>query len=366
MLITKIKTLVRTLIGVMSVTFMSEVPKSGSKFYCNLILDRVDGGPNRFLKNLTTSKRVRGNLQTNNWSLRGCSSALVFSGSWGNSFSIVCKKKSIKSILRVDGFFVPEDKIDLNYQHSEKFQRRMNRRLAYDLEAFDHIIYQSHFSKEICDEYLYHRRSGFSIISNGTDINHFKPGNYISNKELKIIVLAKHYPKHLDLALSIFKEIQKYENVEMTIVGTMRNGTEGVKEYVNQSSIISLENSNIKFKSFIKLDNLPALLSSHDVFLHVKVGDWCPNAVIEAMSCGLPVVCPSWGGTKEILGNAGISVDGPKWGVNKQLIEGMAQAVLKISKDLNTYKENARKHAIKNHSIDDVSSKYLKLLNLIN
>ena len=285
--------------------------------------------------------------------------------SWGNSFSKFCKKKSIKSVLRVDGFFVPGDEIDLNYQHTEKYQRWMNMRLKYDLEAFDHIIYQSHFSKEICDKYLYNRSYNFSIISNGTDLELFKPYEYSSNERLKIILVAKYYPKHLDLALSVFKQILKHVNADMTIVGPMRNDSEGVKDYVEQSSILNHEKSNVSFKSFVKSDELPKLLSSHDIFLHVKVGDWCPNAVIEAMSCGLPVVCPSWGGTKEIIGNAGISVDGPEWGVDKELIKGMGEAVLKISQDLHSYKKYARQHALENYSINDVSSKYLKLLNLI-
>ena len=366
MVIPNIKSLIRALIGVSSILFIRNQSLSRDRFYCNLILDRVDGGPNRFLKNLITSKLVKDKLSINNWSLKGCSSALVFSGSWGNSFSKVCKYRSIKTILRVDGFFVPDDSIDLDYQHSRKFQKRMNKRLALDLKQFDHIIYQSNFSKEICDKYLFNRKDDFSIISNGTDLDHFKPYGNNNNDRLKIILVAKYYPKHLDLALSIFKQIFKHINADMTIVGVMRDGTEGVKDYVEKSLILNLEKPNVSCKSFVKADVLPKLLSSHDIFLHVKVGDWCPNAVIEAMGCGLPVVCPSWGGTKEIIGNAGISADGPEWGVDETLIVGLAEAVIKISQDLDFYKKNARKCALEKYSIDDVSSKYLKLLNLVN
>ena len=232
--------------------FIRNQSLSRDRFYCNLILDRVDGGPNRFLKNLITSKLVKDKLLINNWSLKGCSSALVFSGSWGNSFSKVCKYRSIKTILRVDGFFVPDDSIDLDYQHSRKFQKRMNKRLALDLKQFDHIIYQSNFSKEICDKYLFNRKDDFSIISNGTDLDHFKPYGNNNNDRLKIILVAKYYPKHLDLALSIFKQIFKHINADMTIVGVMRDGTEGVKDYVEKSLILNLEKPNVSCKSFVK------------------------------------------------------------------------------------------------------------------
>ena len=200
MLIPRIKTLIRAQIGILSVIFSTNQILSRDRFYCNLILGRVDGGPNRFLKNLISSRSIKNKLIINNWSLKGCSSALVFSGSWGNSFSKICKKKSIKTILRVDGFFVPDDSVDLNYQHSKAFQKRMNHRLSYDLEHFDHIIYQSKFSKEICDKYLFDRQDNFSIISNGTDLDHFKPQAISQVKDkLRIILVAKYYPKHLDL-----------------------------------------------------------------------------------------------------------------------------------------------------------------------
>lgn len=366
MLIIEAKNLLRSILGRLSLIFGENSSKTNNFFYCNLVLDRVDGGPNRFLRNLINNQLVTDYLNINNWSLRNCTSALVFSVSWGNSFTKICKKKSIKSVLRVDGFFVPEDYIDLNYQHTEKYQRWMNKRLAYDLEAFDHIIYQSQFSKEMCDKYLYKRTSNFSIISNGTNIEHFKPDNFFLHDKLRIIVLAKHYPKHLDLALAIFQEVLKSNNnAEMTIVGPMRDGSDGTKQYVQDSLILTTEKDKINCKSFVKFDDLPELLCKHDIFLHVKVGDWCPNAVLEAMSCGLPVVCPAWGGTKEIIGDAGISVQGPKWGVDNQLIKGMSDAVLTISNDLVNYKKNARNKITDNNCIDDVTKSYLKVLNFL-
>lgn len=104
MLIIQLKNIIRSVLGRCSIVFEGKSKQSKIKLYCNLVLDRVDGGPNRFLRNLTNSKLVKENLLINNWSLRDCSSALVFSGSWGNSFGKICKKKSIKSVLRVDGF----------------------------------------------------------------------------------------------------------------------------------------------------------------------------------------------------------------------------------------------------------------------
>jgi glycosyltransferase involved in cell wall biosynthesis len=56
----------------------------------------------------------------------------------------------------------------------------------------------------------------------------------------------------------------------------------------------------------------PALYRRAHLLLHAKVNDPCPNVVLEAMACGLPVVHPASGGTVELVaGEAGIGVPHP-------------------------------------------------------
>ena len=42
-----------------------------------------------------------------------------------------------------------------------------------------------------------------------------------------------------------------------------------------------------------------------DILLHAKIHDVCPGVVIEAMSCGVPVVYSSSGGVPELVGKYG-------------------------------------------------------------
>lgn len=58
------------------------------------------------------------------------------------------------------------------------------------------------------------------------------------------------------------------------------------------------------------------------VFMHPAEKDICPNAVLEAMSCGLPVFFSRLGGTAELVGESGIS-----------LIGGIETAVKKMQND---------------------------------
>ena len=40
--------------------------------------------------------------------------------------------------------------------------------------------------------------------------------------------------------------------------------------------------------------------------IHIAWLDWCPNSVVEGLASGLPVLCSSNGGTKEIVKDDGI------------------------------------------------------------
>ena len=46
-----------------------------------------------------------------------------------------------------------------------------------------------------------------------------------------------------------------------------------------------------------------------DAMIHLSWLDWCPNSVVEGLGCGLPVLCSSNGGTKELVQESGIIIE---------------------------------------------------------
>jgi glycosyltransferase involved in cell wall biosynthesis len=50
-------------------------------------------------------------------------------------------------------------------------------------------------------------------------------------------------------------------------------------------------------------------LSMSDVMLNLCWYDWCPNAVVEAICAGVPVICGNNGGVPEIVRDSGIILD---------------------------------------------------------
>ena len=333
------------------------------RLYCNLIGGRTTGGPDRFLRNFLFSESVKNRFEISNLSLKNCASALVFSSSWGDSFTKICNRHSIQTVLRIDGFYVPDDTIDENYQHGIEYRSWFNKRLGRDLALFGHVIYQPQFSKKICDTYLQKREAGYSIIPNGADLSHFEPSDDVAKNEvLKLVVLGKHYPKHLLLALDIFQRVLQKQPVELLTIGPMRDGSADVNSFIEKQELEASIKDRITCIGTVSFEDLPAVLSSSDILLHVKVGDWCPNAVIEAMGCGLPVVCPAWGGTQELVGKAGVAVVGPPWDIDETLIRGMSEAVFTIQSALSSYKRRAGERVVKEFDIQNVARRYLEIL----
>jgi glycosyltransferase involved in cell wall biosynthesis len=64
--------------------------------------------------------------------------------------------------------------------------------------------------------------------------------------------------------------------------------------------------NNVKIIAPVNSITLAEIYEQQDVFLHAAVNDPCPNVVIEAMACGLPIIYSTSGGTPEIANGYGV------------------------------------------------------------
>ena len=124
---------------------------------------------------------------------------------------------------------------------------------------------------------------------------------------------------------------------------------------VNQINDITIYHS-------VSLKQLPDILNRNNVYIHTKIGDWCPNSVLEAMSCGLPVICPSWGGTKELVGDAGAICQSKEWECDDALIDQMALDTIRIYKNLNEFSLKSRRRILDNFDLEKSLKEYTKIL----
>lgn len=105
--------------------------------------------------------------------------------------------------------------------------------------------------------------------------------------------------------------------------------------------------------------DIPALMQSMDLFVLPSLGEGISNTILEAMSCGLPVVATSVGGNVELV----------KQGVTGRLIEAgnlteMTEAILNYYTDAQLVKDHgeaARQQIEANFSMDSMMNAYLSV-----
>ncbi len=131
-------------------------------------------------------------------------------------------------------------------------------------------------------------REKIKVIHNGIDTNHFVPSekSYLENKRLLWI---GRYAKgkgveYLIEALSILK--LEYPEITLTLVG---KGPDKDK-IVKQIKELGLE-KNIILKDFILNSEIVQLYQQSSVFVLSSLEEGVPRTILEAMSCGIPVVC---------------------------------------------------------------------------
>ncbi len=142
------------------------------------------------------------------------------------------------------------------------------------------------------------------------DINKFKNSGNDQNKLNKNIVVITgrlNYVKGIIFAILATKDIiKKVDNFELRIIGW------GPDEEFLRFSIINLRLENhIKLVGYLDSDSIIHELKSAKIFLLPSVSEGISNAVLEAMSIGIPVISTNVGGMSEVIKNGinGILID---------------------------------------------------------
>lgn len=231
-------------------------------------------------------------------------------------------------------------------------------------------VYQSKYSKYCADKFLGKKNAESTIIYNGVDLKKFSPKgpkieNLRDNKEQYIFFTASKFRRE-DQIIPILKSLKIYRdkynsNFKFLIAGDFSKKLKHIpKKYSNFAQI--------KFLGIIKNANLPKYQRSSDIFLITHLNPPCPNNVIEAMACGLPICGIDDGAMKELTqpgkNSLLISTTGDAfWKKRTYNLEKFAENIDLISRDLNKYSRNSIKISRKKLSLDKMIEMYIEVFN---
>jgi glycosyltransferase involved in cell wall biosynthesis len=172
----------------------------------------------------------------------------------------------------------------------------------------DYIIFQSRFSQFIYSRYI---SKPYSIILNGSDYSG-NLINMISNTSntinLALIYDDKRPSKRIIDVIKFVEWANRYKDINLYILGY--NGIYPSCIHENLCSLIEKSNHIFTYGKFdFYNDDVINFLSNSHLYITFSYRDACPNALIEVMALGLPVVGINSGGVGDIVGDAGILVD---------------------------------------------------------
>ncbi len=112
-------------------------------------------------------------------------------------------------------------------------------------------------------------------------------------------------------------------------------------------------------------EQIPALDRSAHLLYSADLNAACPNSVIEALACGLPVAAFATGALPELVtGDSGrlVPYGGDPWKLDKPDIPALAQAAAEILQDQARFRMAARQRAEEAFGLDTMVDRYLDVL----
>jgi len=216
------------------------------------------------------------------------------------SFQII-KKKGLPIVLNQNGVFYPEW-FDGNWE-------RENYKMSQIYCLADYVLWQSKFCKKASEKFLGKRIGRGEILYNAVDTSFFLPKKRRNNKRFSFLItgnIRKKSNYRISTVLLALKEIIKKDtNVELIIAGYI----EDRKSFYKKIEDLKLQ-EHVLFKESYSQKDAPKIYQFADAYITMAYQDNCPTAVLEAMSCGLPILYSNSGGIPELVDrHSGIGIN---------------------------------------------------------
>ena len=237
--------------------------------------------------------------------------------------------------------------------------------MSHDLSAPAEVMWHAD-EEEPPEDWYGATRIPSSVIHNGVDLNTYAPGKQntvpVAPPYKLLLVegsLGGGYDMGLDNAFRLAEILKsKHElQIELVVVGKI---TDEHRNRVEENTKV-----NINWMGSVPRERIPEIDRSAHLLFSADLNAACPNSVIEALACGLPVLSFDTGALNElVIGDAGriVSYGGDPWNIDPPDVESLADAAIDILKDQPRFRKSAREQAEKNLGLEKMTKKYLEVL----
>ena len=239
----------------------------------------------------------------------------------------------------------------------------------------DRVIYQSQFIRKWWEDWFGVAKAPATVIINGVDLNTYTPegeSERPTDRYRMLLLegsLARGLNSGLFHAVAVAEKLSAKFPMEVVVAGTVDDATQ--RKLNSVLSVSSMVNLSVKFLGTVPRAEIPKLARSSHLMYCAEVNPPCPNSVIEAMACGLPVIGFDSGALKELVSDdAGCIVPygANPWKLETPDISVLAESAGQVLEKQNqfsptgTMRAAARKRAEAEFGLDQMVDSYLKVL----
>ena len=340
------------------------------------------GGMVSFERRLSKGFQTLGIEVTRGFETRGSDGMLVIGGT-RNLFALWRAKKSgIRIVQRLNGMNWLHRKLKTGYSHflRAEFGNLLLRIIRSSIA--DHIVYQSRFAQNWWERSFGMLEKPSTIIYNGVDLTKYSPrgedprsGQKPSQSRdcsrprdvFRILMvegsLMGGYEMGLRVAAQLLSKLNEdfdsdlNRTVELVVVGK-------VPEEIRREWAAEV-NFPLTFTGQVEPEEIPCFDKGAHLLYSADINAACPNAAIEALACGTPVLGFDTGALGEIVADLSgrvVPYGGDPWKLESPDITGLASGAVELLLNQGTYREGARKRAEEKFDLDQMVKAYREVI----
>ena len=228
----------------------------------------------------------------------------------------------------------------------------------------DGIVYQSQFSQSWWQRVSGPVKAAGTVIYNGVDLNEYTPAgaNSLPTDCYRMLLVEGHLGSGYEGGLISAVKAAELLNqrldrpLELMVVGDVPPALQRQ---------VATDKVKIIWRGVVKRNEIPEIDRSAHFLFSADVNAACPNSVIEALACGLPVVGYDTGSLPELLLNGAGKIaayGGDPWKLETPNLHALVDAAQEILQDQEVFSRAARKQAEANFDIYAIARSYLQVL----